>query len=61
MARQEEEPIAYGSICQMTLFIISIPIMVLAVAVAVPPLVITSFRAERDRTGEAGRRTFTRR
>jgi hypothetical protein len=37
----------------MTLFIISIPFMVLAVAVAVLPLLIMSFRAEREPMGEA--------
>jgi uncharacterized Tic20 family protein len=37
----------------MALFIISIPLMVLAVALAVLPLVIMSLAAERHRTGEA--------
>ena len=54
MACQEDEPTNFLRFhISMTLLIISIPFMVVAVAVAVLPLVIMSFRAERDRTGEA--------
>ena len=52
MARQEAEPpIPYGSEVSMAFFIISIPLMVLAVVIAVLPLIVMSF-ADRHRTAE---------
>ena len=51
--RQEvEPPIPYGSEVSMTLFIISIPLMVLAVVLAVLPLIVMSL-ADRHRPPEA--------
>jgi hypothetical protein len=53
MARQEvEPPIPSGSKVSMTLFIISIPLMVLAVVLAVLPLIVMSV-ADRHRRPEA--------
>ena len=52
MAHQEEEPlIPYGSEISMALFMLTIPLMVLAVAITVLPLIMMSF-ADRHRTAE---------
>jgi hypothetical protein len=52
MAHQEEEPpIPNGSKLSMALFFISIPLMILAVALAVLPLIVMSF-ADSRRTAE---------
>jgi len=52
MARQEAEPpIPYGSEVSMAFFIISIPLMVLAVVIAVLPLIVMSL-ADRYRIAE---------
>ena len=52
MARQEAEPpIPYGSEVSMAFFIISIPLMVLAVVIAVLPLIVMSL-ADRHRSAE---------
>jgi len=52
MARQEAEPpIPYGSEVSMAFLIISIPLMVLAVVIAVLPLIVMSL-ADRHRTAE---------
>jgi len=52
MAHQEEEPlIPYGSEISMALFMLTIPLMVLAVAITVLPLIVMSF-ADRHRTTE---------
>ena len=52
MARQEAEPpIPYGSEVSMAFFIISIPLMVLAVVIAVLPLIVMSL-ADRHRMAE---------
>ena len=52
MARQEAEPpIPYGSEVSMAFLIISIPLMVLAVVIAVLPLIVMSL-ADRHRMAE---------
>ena len=52
MARQEAEPpIPYGSEVSMAFLIISIPLMVLAVVIAVLPLIVMSL-ADRYRIAE---------
>ena len=52
MARQEAEPpIPYGCEVSMAFFIISIPLMLLAVVIAVLPLVVMSL-ADRHRAAE---------
>ncbi len=53
MGYQEEEPTSDGSHEKsMALFIISIPLMVLAVALAVLPLLLVSHADNRRRTAE---------
>ena len=56
MSHQEEEPTPYGSEISMTLFMISIPLMVLAVALAVVPLIVVSHADHRRRQAEATHR-----
>ena len=56
MSHQEEEPTPYGSEISMTLFMISIPLMVLAVAIAVVPLIVASYADHRRRQSDATRR-----
>ena len=56
MSHQEEEPTPYGSEISMTLFMISLPLMVLAVALAVVPLIVVSHADHRRRQAEATHR-----
>jgi hypothetical protein len=53
MGCQEEEPTPFGSHESMTLFMLSIPLMVLAVALGVLPLILMSHADHRHRTAEA--------
>jgi hypothetical protein len=56
MSCQEEEPPSPTVPKQMTLLMISIPLMVLAVALAVVPLVVMSIADDRRRRAEQPRR-----
>ena len=56
MSRQEEEPNPTVPKISMTLFMISIPLMVLAVAIAVVPLIVASYADHRRRQCDATRR-----
>ena len=56
MSCQEEEPLPTVPKIQMTLFMISIPLMVLAVALAVVPLIVVSHADHRRRQAEATHR-----
>src|SRR5271165_3997927 len=52
MGNQEGEPNPYGSHNTMELFIFSIPLMVLAVGLAVLPLILMSHAESRQRSTE---------
>jgi len=54
---KEEEPTPYGSHESMALFMISIPLMVLAVALAALPLILVSHADHRRRTAETTSRS----
>jgi flagellar basal body-associated protein FliL len=56
MSYQEEEPSPTVPKASMTLFMISIPLMVLAVALAVVPLIVVSRADHRRRQDEATHR-----
>ena len=56
MSCQEEEPLPTVPKIKMTLFMISIPLMVLAVALAVVPLIVVSYADHRRRQDDATHR-----
>jgi hypothetical protein len=56
MSYQEQEPPPTVPKISMTLFIISIPLMVLAVALAAVPLIVASYADHRRRQDEATQR-----